>query len=152
MLRMGFEILTLVNEPQSVVWKCYVPLQWRHNGHNGVSNHQPHHCWLNRFCGRRSKKTSKLRVTGLCVGPGTGEFPAQMASNAENILIWWRHYAVLRGKSEPLTVRALESAIRDFIKRCLCPSADLYIMHSTWLSKHTISEYQNLPVVPTIAS
>ena len=40
------------------------------------------------------KKTSKLRVTGLCVGnsPGTGEFPAQMASNAENVSIWWRHH------------------------------------------------------------
>ena len=38
-------------------------------------------------------KTSKLRVTGLCVGnsPMTGEFPAQMASNAENVSIWWRH-------------------------------------------------------------
>ena len=24
--------------------------------------------------------------------PGTGEFPAQMASNAENISIWWRHH------------------------------------------------------------
>ena len=37
----------------------------------------------------RSKKTSKLRVTGLCAGnsPGTGEFPAQMASNAENVSI-----------------------------------------------------------------
>ena len=42
---------------------------------------------------RRSKKTSKLRVTGLCEGnsPVTGEFPAQMASNAENVSIWWRH-------------------------------------------------------------
>ena len=31
---------------------------------------------------RRSKKTSKLGVTGLCAGnsPGTGEFPTQMAS------------------------------------------------------------------------
>ena len=40
------------------------------------------------------KKTSKLRVTGLCVGnsPETGEFPAQMASNAENVSIWWRHH------------------------------------------------------------
>ena len=40
-----------------------------------------------------SKKTSKLRVTGLCAGnsPGTGEFPAQGASNAENVSIWWRH-------------------------------------------------------------
>ena len=38
---------------------------------------------------RGSKKTSKFRVTGLCVGnsPVTGEFPAQMASNAENVSI-----------------------------------------------------------------
>ena len=36
------------------------------------------------------KKTSKLRVAGLCAGnsPVTGEFPAQMASNAENVSIW----------------------------------------------------------------
>ena len=42
----------------------------------------------------RSKKTSKLRVTGLCAGksPVTGEFPAQRASDAENGSIWWRHH------------------------------------------------------------
>ena len=70
------------------------PLGWRHNERDGVSNHQPHDCLLNRLFGRRSKKTSKLRVTGLCAGnsPGTGEFPAQMASNAENVSIWWRHH------------------------------------------------------------
>ena len=40
------------------------------------------------------KKTSKFRVTGLCAGnsPGTGEFPAQKASNAENVSIWWCHH------------------------------------------------------------
>ena len=39
---------------------------------------------ITRLFGCRSKKTSKLRVTGLCVGnsPVTGEFPAQMAGNA----------------------------------------------------------------------
>ena len=70
------------------------PLQCRHNGRDSVSNHQPHDCLLNRLFGRRSKKTSKLRVTGLCAGnsPGTGEFPAQMASNAENVSIWRRHH------------------------------------------------------------
>ena len=69
-------------------------LHWRHNNHGGVSNHQPHGCLLNRLFRRRSKKTSKLRVTGLCVGnsPGTGEFPAQRASNAGNGSIWWRHH------------------------------------------------------------
>ena len=43
---------------------------------------------------RRSEKTSKLRVTGLCAGnsPMSGYFSAQMASNEENVSIWWRHH------------------------------------------------------------
>ena len=43
---------------------------------------------------RRSKKSLKLSVTGLCVGNSLviGEFPSQMASNAENVSIWWRHH------------------------------------------------------------
>ena len=69
-------------------------LQWRHNGLDGVWNHQPHYCLLSRLFGRRSKKTSKLRVTGLCAGnsTGTGEFSAQVSSNAENASIWWLHH------------------------------------------------------------
>ena len=47
-------------------------LQWRHNDHDSVSNHQPHGCLLNRLFRRRSKETSKLRVTGLCVGNSPG--------------------------------------------------------------------------------
>ena len=82
-----------------------VPLLWRHNGHNGISNHQPHGCLLNRLFIHKSKKTSKLRVIGLCVGnsPVTGEFPTQMASNAENVSIWWRHYAKLQPPWLPWT-------------------------------------------------
>ena len=73
---------------------CDVSLQWRHNDRDNVSNHQPHDCLFNCLFRRRSKKTSKLRVTGLCAGnsPGTGEFPAQRSSKAENVSIWWRHY------------------------------------------------------------
>ena len=73
-----------------------ISLRWRHNGRDSVSNHQPHDCFLNLLFRRRSKKTSKLRVTGLCAwnSLGTGEFPAQMASNAENVSIWWRHHDV----------------------------------------------------------
>ena len=80
------------NEKLSCCW--FETLQWRHNEHDGVRNHQPHHCLLNRWFRRRSKKTSKLRVTGLCAGNslGTGEFPAQMGSNAENVSICWRHH------------------------------------------------------------
>ena len=49
-----------------------VTLRWRHNGCDYVSNHQPHHCLLNRLFRRRSKKTSNIRVTGLCVGNSPG--------------------------------------------------------------------------------
>ena len=58
------------------------------------SNHQPHGCLLNRLFRRRSKKKSKLPVTGLCVGnsPGPVNSPHQRASYAENVSIWWRHH------------------------------------------------------------
>ena len=59
-------------------WGCTIDgqwrasLHWRHNDHDGISNHQPRGCLLNHLFGRRSKKTSKLRVTGLCVGNSLG--------------------------------------------------------------------------------
>ena len=42
-------------------------------------------------------KHQSSRVTGFCAGnsPVTGEFPAQMASNAENVSIWWRHHGIV---------------------------------------------------------
>ena len=99
----------LTNDTQYIahtgeVWSVFrelymtTTLLWRHNEWDSVSNHQPHDCLLNCLFGRRSKKTSKLRVTGLCAGnsPETGEFPAQRASNAENVSIWWRHHEIAR--------------------------------------------------------
>ena len=76
-------------------------LQWCHDWRDGVSNHQPHDCLLNGLFRRRSKKTPKLRVTGLCaeISPMTGEFLAQRANNAENVSIWWRHHGLLRARS-----------------------------------------------------
>ena len=64
---------------------------------------------------RRSTKTSKLRVNGLCEGnsPVTGGFPTLRVSNAENVSIWWRHH-----------VRSLESqalfqwVFRGEIRQC----------------------------------
>ena len=53
-------------------------------------------CWT-VYSRCRSKKTvtPMLHLTGLCAwnSPGTGDFPAQMASNAEDVSIWWRHHA-----------------------------------------------------------
>ena len=64
-----------VTYPQERALGClcqFNALHWRHNDHDSVSNHQPHRCLLNRLFRRRSKKTSKLRVTGLCVGNSPG--------------------------------------------------------------------------------
>ena len=90
--------MTITKPQQSTtkdnLWDVLYALHWRHNERDGASNHQRHACVLDRFFRRRSKKTSKPRVTGLCEGnsPVTGEFPAQSASNAGNVSIWWRHH------------------------------------------------------------
>ena len=92
---------------QSYLHYDIISLQWRHNGCDSVRNHQPHDCLLNRLFRRRSKKTSKLHVTGLWAGkspvisPHKGQWCGAltfslicvwMASNAENVSIWWRHH------------------------------------------------------------
>ena len=67
-------------------------LQWRHNDHDGISNHWHLNCLLNCMFWHRSKKTSKLHVTGPLCGESTGNFPIQRASNTENVSIWWHHH------------------------------------------------------------
>ena len=100
------------------------PLQWRHNEHDDVSNHQLHDCLLNRLFRRRSKKTPKLRVTGLCAGnsPLTGEFPPQRASTAENVSIWWRHHLMpmftVTTQGRPLKCRLFHSPHLRRLRLC----------------------------------
>ena len=97
-------------------YRWYIPyvfrIRWRHNGRDGVSNHQPHDCLFNRLFRRRSKKTSKLHVTGLCVGNSleTGDFPAQMASNAKNVSIWWRHHGIMKWENSDYSHKGYTSS------------------------------------------
>ena len=92
--------MLLANSPpiSSAYWisNINMSLQGRNNERDGVSNHRRLDCLLSRLFRCRSMKTSKLRVTGLCAenSPSTGEFPAQMASNAENVSIGWRHHGI----------------------------------------------------------
>ena len=66
-------------------------LHWRHNDHDGVSNHQLHCCLLHRL---KIKENIKAPRHWPLWGEftGTGEFPAQRDSYAENVSIWWRHH------------------------------------------------------------
>ena len=68
-------------------------LQWPYNERDGISNDRRLDSLLNCLLRHRLKKTSKLRITGLCEGNPlvTRVFPSQRASNADNVSIWWRH-------------------------------------------------------------
>ena len=120
-----------------------ISLHWRHNGHDGVSNHQPHDCLPNRLFRRRSKKISKLRVTGLCTenSPETGEFPAQMASNAENVSIWWRNHDVIR-----LQCVIVNDKLQGFIVNdnwCVNLAGDIciYWFSAEWAISHDLNQW-----------
>ena len=84
-------------------------LQWRNNDRDGVSNHQPHNCLLNRLL--RSMETSKLRLTGLWEGnyrwpvnfphkwPVTRKmFPfddvivRKVCTQGQAAIFWWSNY------------------------------------------------------------
>ena len=126
-----------VHAVQLLVFRGTTPLRWRHNGRDGVSNHWPHHCLLNRLFRRWSKKTSKLYVTGLCAenSPVTGEFPAQMASNAENFSIWWRHHA----ECSDISMRIITTTMCIMeLKSCLeIAPENIYLLH--WILKASLS-------------
>ena len=64
----------------------------------------------------------------LCHWPLTGEFPAQKASNVENVSVWWRHHGWYFCKSItlPLQLKHLYNkctahALRSLRQRCYRP-------------------------------
>ena len=123
---------------QHAWWNGYGSLRWRRNGHGGVSNHQPHDCLLNRLFRRRSNIKAP-RHWPLCGEfTGTGEFPAQRASNAENVSIWWRHYVLIERR---LWICGVFQWIKHKAVKCVC----LFIYpHSTslhWIVWNIIYNY-----------
>ena len=81
-LLIQFQTHTLVKKRVHKTLYFQQTLQWRHNKRNGASNRRRLDCLLNRLLRRRWKKTSKLRVTGLCErnSPVTGEFTSRRTS------------------------------------------------------------------------
>ena len=68
----GAVVKVYLSPCRSALHDVIIASHWRHNDHVGVSNHQPRGCLLNRLFMCKSKKTSKLRVTGLCAGNSPG--------------------------------------------------------------------------------
>ena len=114
----------------------------------------------NRWFWRRSKKTSKLCVTGLCVGnsPVTGEFPTQMASNAENVSIWWRHHEPLKyERGETFKRIYLNSSVAGLLEITDCLRKLSFGEQKAWLAKlnHCFTVNKSIgrrPISPLTAS
>ena len=77
---------------------------------SAIASHQPHDCLPNRLFKAQIKENIKApRHRPLC-----GEFiadrwiPAQMASNAENVSIWWRHHEMSSGYLDTSLARSCE--------------------------------------------
>ena len=80
-----------------------IPLHWRYNDHDGVSNHQPHGCYSTVYSDA-DKKKSKLRVTGLCVGnsPGPVNSPhkgpvTRKMFPFDDVIMHWKCFGLLQG-------------------------------------------------------
>ena len=114
-------------------------LQWCHNEGDDVSNHRRLDCFLNCMFRRRLKKTSKLRVAGLCKGnsPMTGELSAQRSSNAENVSIWWWHHVQIE-------VRSLESHSQTY------DMIDWYKLSCLWSSVTKTSTSWGMDQIPHV--
>ena len=83
------------------------------------------------LCGGE-KKTSKLHVTGLCVGnsPVTGEFPTQRASNVEDVSNWLCHHGLYYFQYSSTNVLKLINML-DFCPRY--STVNLGQTNNTWI-------------------
>ena len=73
------------------VWKIQAnTLQWRHNGRDGVSNHQPHYCLLNRLFKAQIKENIKAPRHWPLWGDSRHKWPVtrKMFPFDDVIMIW----------------------------------------------------------------
>ena len=134
------------------ICKYGIALRWLHNDCDGVSNHRHLDCMLKRLFRRRSEKTSKFRVTGLCERNPTltGGFSSQRASNAENISIWWDHHGncwALRSGLNTSWAALQNDASNDRTKLNVRQQANL-----SWLEQREYWSYHHYDDVIMIAS
>ena len=104
-------------------------IQCCHNEHDGVWNQVCQDCLLICLLTRRSKKTSKLCITGLCEGNPlvTGGFPSQRASNMDKASIWRYHHEIEFYKNTWCSYQYNTDTIRcKFNRSCQKRCSDIY--------------------------
>ena len=102
---------------QTLLWEL-VSLQWRHNGRDGVSDHQPYDCSLNCIFKEQIKENSQSAASQASVRE-IHRWPVNSltkTSNAKNVSIWWRHHVNGKYFRKPL----YPAPARWYCKGLLC--------------------------------
>ena len=132
MTTLGFQWGLSIDRSLFYLKQTLCSLQQHHNERHGVSNYRRPDSLLNCLFRDRSKKTSKLRVTGFCEGnsPVTGEFLAQEASDAEKC------FHLMTSSCLPAYEQATDNSVRQM--RVLCQKqlsragTSNYMPHIVW--------------------
>ena len=101
--------------------------QWRYNGRDSVSNHQPHDYLLNGLFRRRSKKTSKLRVSGLCAGNSPVNSPHKWPVTwkmfpFDDVIMWTVNWVMHDGHIVSFIYRPTRTKLQaNRLERFCCP-------------------------------
>ena len=74
-----------------------MPSKWRHNGSDGVSDHQPHHCLVNRLFRRRSLAFVRVIHRWPVNSPRKRPVTRKMF-----VSIWWRHHDLASVDTVPI--------------------------------------------------
>ena len=123
--------LTCINIVLMLNYLFMKSLQWPRNERDGVSNHQRLDCLLSRLFRRRSKKTSKLRVTGLSVGnsPHKGPVTRKMFPFDDVIMYFFPEQRADDQHHEPRHT-VLLWIFRPSVVTCDLPDIGIYSVYS----------------------
>ena len=93
---------------------------------------------------RKHQISASLAFVRAGNSPGTGEFPAQIASIAENVSIWWRHHAEFCMRSHEKG----RNQLKNVIYICNFPwKKKMRKQFESW-SKLTVCKAQNASLLP----
>ena len=108
-------------------------LQWRYNGRDSVSNHQPHGCLLNRLFRRRSKKNIKAPRHWRLYLPHKWPVTRKMFPLDDVIMRPVIHRDRYMDLSGNLCVRSRECYLGPYLSSCLRTTGNNH-RDNTWTS------------------
>ena len=94
------------------------------------------------YSGADQRKDQSSVSLAFLVGnsPVTGEFPSQMASNPENVSIWWRHHAIFPHDAVHQTITQIGHVF----------SQNFFNVVATWAREEELVKQPGAPDIPNL--